>query len=53
MTRLDINAARCDALFSSALQESDAPTATSVAAAIRSTVRPFGVGGRISLGVLR
>ncbi len=30
MTRLDINAARCEALFSSGLQESDALTAASV-----------------------
>src|ERR1700752_3465744 len=49
MTRLDINMVRCEALFSSALQESDALTATSVAAAIRGTVRQFGVGGCISL----
>ena len=49
MTRLDINAARCEALFSSALQESDALTATSVAAAIHSTVRRFVVGGCIGL----
>jgi len=49
MTGLDINEARCEALFSSALQESDALTATSVAAAIHSTVRRFGVGGCIGL----
>ena len=49
MTRLDINAVRCEALFSSALQESDALTAASVAAAISGTVRRFGVGGCISL----
>src|SRR5262245_20938989 len=49
MTGLDINEARCEALFSSALQESDALTATSVAAAIRSTVRRLGVGGCIGL----
>ena len=49
MTRLDINAVRCEALFSSALQESDALTGASVAAAISGTVRRFGVGGCISL----
>jgi hypothetical protein len=49
MARLDINAARCEALFSSALQESDALTVTTAAAAIRSTVRRFGVGGCIGL----
>jgi hypothetical protein len=49
MTRLDINAARCEALFSSALQESDVLTSASVAAAIRATIRRFGVGGCISL----
>src|SRR5262249_19531261 len=45
MTRLDINTARGEALFSSALQESDALTATSVAAASRSTRRRFRGGG--------
>ena len=45
MTRLDINAARCEALFSSGLQESDTLTAASVTAAIAAAVRRFGVGG--------
>ena len=45
MTRLDINVARCEALFSSGLQESDALTPASVTAAIAAAVRRFGVGG--------
>ena len=49
MTRLDINAARCEALFSSGLQESDALTAASVTAAIAATVRRLGIGGCVCL----
>jgi len=49
MTRLDINTARCEALFSSGLQESDALTATSVTTAISATVRRLGVGGCVRL----
>ena len=49
MTELDINVARCEALFSSALQESDVLTTGSVTAAIRAAVRQFGVGGCIGL----
>ena len=45
MTRLDIKAARCEALFSSGLQESDALTAAAVTAAISGAVRRYGVGG--------
>src|SRR5450755_1387231 len=45
MTRLNVNDARCEALFASALQRSDAPTAGAVGEAIRRTVRQFGVGG--------
>ena len=37
--------ARCEALFASGLQPSDAPTAGMVAAAITRTVREFGSGG--------
>ena len=37
--------ARCQALFSSALQPSDAPTADMVAAAISRAVQRFGIGG--------
>ena len=43
MTRLD--EARCEALFASSLQPSDAPTAGMVAAAITRAVRQFGTGG--------
>ena len=49
MTRLDINTARCEALFSSGLQESDALTAVSVTAAISTAVRRLGVGGCVRL----
>ena len=45
MTRLDVNAARCEALFASALQRSDAPTAQTAAEVIRATVRQLGIGG--------
>ena len=43
MTRLD--EARCEALFASGLQPSDAPTAGMVAAAMTRAVRQFGTGG--------
>ena len=43
MTRLD--EARCEALFASGLQPSDAPTAGMVAVAITRAVRRFGAGG--------
>jgi hypothetical protein len=43
MTRL--NEARCEALFASGLQPSDAPTGGMVAAAITRAVRQFGAGG--------
>jgi hypothetical protein len=36
---------RCQALFSSTLQPSDAPTAAMVATAISRTVQQFGIGG--------
>ena len=49
MTRLDVNAARREALFASELQPSDAPTAAAVAKAISRTVRQFGIGGCVSL----
>jgi len=49
MTRLDVNAARREALFASGLQPSDAPTAAAVAKAISRTVRQFGIGGCVSL----
>ena len=45
MTRLNVNDARCEALFASALQQSDAPTAQAVAEVISRTVRQLGIGG--------
>jgi hypothetical protein len=42
---LDMAGARCQALFSSGLQPSDAPTADMVATAISRAVQQFGVGG--------
>ena len=44
-TQPDMNGARCRALFSSALQPSDAPTASMVAAAISRAIQQFGIGG--------
>ena len=41
----DMTGARCRALFCSALQPSDAPTAGMVAAAISRAVQRFGIGG--------
>jgi hypothetical protein len=43
--QLDMNCARCQALFSSGLQPSDGPTADMVATAISRAVRQFGIGG--------
>ena len=45
MTWLTVNDARCEALFASALQPSDSPTAAMVAEAISWTLRRFGAGG--------
>ena len=45
VTQLDMDAGRCQALFSSGLQPSDAPTAETVAAAISRAVQQFGIGG--------
>jgi hypothetical protein len=45
MTRLSVNDARCEALFASGLQPSDAPTAEEVAEVISRTVRQFGIRG--------
>jgi hypothetical protein len=45
MTRPSVNDARCEALFASVLQPSDAPTTEMVAEAISCTVRQFGIGG--------
>ena len=45
VTQLDLTGARCPALFCSGLQPSDAPTAGTVATAIRAAVQQFGIGG--------
>ena len=45
MTRLNVNNARCAALFVSGLQRSDVPAADTVAEVIRRTVREFGIRG--------
>ncbi len=45
MTRLCVTDARCEALFASGLQRSDAPTAQAVTEAISRAVRVFGVRG--------
>ena len=45
MTRLNVNDARCEALFASALQRSDAPAAEAVAEVISRTVRQLGIRG--------
>jgi hypothetical protein len=45
MTRLNVTDARCEALFASGLQPSDAPTASLVAEVISRTVRQFGILG--------
>ncbi|MDR2983313.1 MAG: hypothetical protein LBV34_00595 [Nocardiopsaceae bacterium] len=44
-THLDVNGVCCQALFSSALQPSDAPTVDMVATAISRAVQQFGIGG--------
>jgi hypothetical protein len=45
MTRLNVNDARCAALFASGLQRSDAPTSEAVAEAVGRAIRQFGVRG--------
>jgi hypothetical protein len=45
MAWLNADDARCEALFASALQRSDAITADAVADAISRAVRQFGLGG--------
>jgi hypothetical protein len=40
-----MNHSRCEALFASTLQESDAPSPQAVADAISSTIRQLGPGG--------
>jgi len=46
IARLNVNEAWCEALFASALQPSDSPTADLVAGAISCAVGQFGVRGR-------
>jgi len=48
MTRLNVNDARCEALFASGLQRSDAPTPEALAGVISRTVRQFGIAGCLS-----
>jgi len=45
LTRLNVHDARCEALFASGLQRSDAPTAEAVAEAISRALRQFGIRG--------
>jgi hypothetical protein len=45
MTRLNVNDARCEALFASGLQRSDAPAPEALAEVISRTVRNFGIAG--------
>ncbi len=45
MTRLNVHDARCEALFASALQGSDALAPEAVAEAIRRTVQQLGISG--------
>ena len=45
MTRLNVNDARCEALFASSLQQSDAPAPEALAEVITRTVREFGIAG--------
>jgi len=48
MTWLTVTDVRCEALFASALQPSDRPTAEMIAEAIGRTVRRLGAGGCVS-----
>ena len=45
VTQLHMSGARCQALFASGLQPSDAPTADMVATAISRAVQQFGIRG--------
>jgi hypothetical protein len=49
MTRLNMNDAKCTALFASRLQRSDALTGDALAEAVRQSVRQFGVRGCAAL----
>ena len=44
-TRMTADSSRREALFASVLQRSDAPTAETVAEAVNSTMRRFGIRG--------
>ena len=46
MNRLNVNDARCEALFVSGLQPSDEPTAAALAELVSAAVGRFGVRGR-------
>ena len=48
VTQLDMTGARCQALFSSMLQPSGAPTADMIATTISCAVQQFGIGGRMA-----
>src|ERR1700730_14666457 len=48
MTRLNVNDARCEALFASGRRLSDAPTPEALAEVISRTVRQFGIAGCVS-----
>jgi hypothetical protein len=48
MARLNVNDARCEALFVSGLQRSDALTPEALADVISRTVRQFGIAGCVS-----
>jgi hypothetical protein len=45
MARVNLDEARCEALFVSDLQRSDAPDATALAETVSAAVRRFGVRG--------
>jgi hypothetical protein len=45
MTRLNVNDARCEALFASALQRTDAPAPEALGEVISRTVRKLGIAG--------
>jgi hypothetical protein len=49
VTRLNINDARCEALFASKLRQSDTPTAAELAEIVSTMVRQHGVSGCASL----
>ena len=53
LAQMNMNGARCHALFSSALQPSDAPTADMVATAIGRAVQQFAIGGLDRRGARR